>query len=356
MHVATQKPGHVMDFEFDETQLAVAEAVQGVLSRGPAQADAWGMLQDGGVHVLALPEERGGAGLGAVEVGIVAQALGEAALTTPFLGTGIAGLVASRSVGVDIDDWCKSIADGAVTAVSVRAAGQHEVPGSVSESSSITGVFGSAQHAEGARWLLAPTADGPVLIDLAQDGVAVTSVECSLGTEAPETPVDGRFELTDVRCTPLLTDCPDASGRFTDLYRAVFLSYASGLLKGALHLTADHLGTRKQFGRPLATFQAASQEIADIYVLSTALESVSLYSNWTIDSGGSPGAELDAALFMFAGEGRAAMQMCHHLHGGLGVDITYPMHRYFSAAKDVVRHCGGERQNLRRLGTRCSLD
>lgn len=343
-----------MDFGFDETQLAVREAVQGVLSREPASADAWQMLCDSGVHVLALPEDSGGAGLGAVEVGIVAQALGAAALATPFLGVGIAGMVASRATGADIGDWSKSIAEREVTAVSVRAAGQSVTRARVPEYSNVTGRFGAAQHAEEARWLLAPTAGGPVLVDVAQAGVAMAPVETSLRTEAPDAPVDGQFDLVDVPCTPLFAGRPDASELFADLHRAVFLSYASGLLKGALQLTADHLGTRKQFGRPLATFQAASQEIADIYVLATALESMSLYCNWTIDNGGSPGTELDAALFLFAGEGRAAMQMCHHLHGGLGVDVTYPMHRYFSSAKDVVRHCGGERQNLRRLGTRCS--
>ncbi|MFI6042563.1 acyl-CoA dehydrogenase family protein [Nocardia sp. NPDC051321] len=346
-----------MDFELDETQRAVHEAVHGVLSRGPVPATAWRMLQDSGVHALAIPERYGGAGLGAVEVGIVAQALGEAALNSPYVSAGIAAMVASRTAtGVDIGDWCKGMADGELTAVSVRAAGQRGVPELAPESRRVTGRFGAAQHARDARWLVVPTTAGPALVDLAQDGVSMTPVHCSLGTETPDTPVDGQFELTEARCTPLFTGQPDALDLFEELHGAVFLSYASGLLKGALRLTADHLGARKQFGRPLATFQAAAQEIADIYVLATALESVALYCNWTIDNGGRPTTELAAALFMFAGEGRAAMQMCHHLHGGLGVDITYPMHRYFSSAKDVVRHCGGERHNLRRLGTRCSSD
>lgn len=347
-----------MDFEFDETQLAVSEAVSGVLSRKPGAADAWRMVQDAGLHVLGLPEGHGGAGLGAVEVGIVAQALGAGALTTPFLSAGIAGLAAARAAaGADIAEWCKGIADGDVTAVSVRLPGRRPIPEPVhkSGSSRITGEFAAAHHGEQARWLLASTGVGPVLVDLARGGATLTSIETSLATEDPDAPADVGFELTDVPCLPLFEAGPEAAELFADLHRAVFLSYASGLLKGALQLTADHLGSRTQFGRPLATFQAASQEIADIYILATALESVSLFCNWTLDHGGHPGTELDAALFLFAGEGRAAMQMCHHLHGGLGVDVTYPMHRYFSLTKDVVRHCGGERQNLQRLGARCSL-
>ncbi|WP_227998949.1 acyl-CoA dehydrogenase family protein [Nocardia australiensis] len=347
-----------MDFGFDETQLAVDEAVRGVLSRQPAPADAWRILCDGGLHVLGFPEEYGGAGLGAVEVGIVARALGEVALTTPLLGTGIAGLVASRARAADVTDWCKGVLDGQVTAVSAGIAGGGDLPVTTADMGTqrhtITGRFAAAPHAEQARWLLAPTAGGPVLVDIDDRTATATPIECSLGTEQSDAHLDMQFELVDARCTALLPVRADRPDLYTDLYRAVFLSYASGLLSGALKLTAEHLGSRTQFGRPLATFQAASQEIADIYVLATALESVSLFCNWSIDNGGRAGTELDAALFLFAGEGRAAMQMCHHLHGGLGVDVTYPMHRYFSLAKDVVRHCGGERQNLRRLGTRCS--
>lgn len=349
-----------MDFSFDETQLAVEETVRGALARGPSSAQVWSMLQDAGLHVLSIPEKHGGAGLGAVEIGIVAQALGEAGITSPFLGAGIAGLVASRTAtGIDIDDWCKGIARGDVTAVSARAPGRMGIPETVPVDGdafvNITGDFSAAHCADDARWLLAPTTTGPSLIDAAQQGITVVPITSSLGTEDLNAPVDCQFRFVDVRSKLMFSDRIDATDLFSDLHRTVFLSYASGLLKGALRLTADHLRNRTQFGRPLATFQAASQEVADIYVLSTALESTSLYCNWTLDNGGSASTELDAALFMFAGEGRAAMQMCHHLHGGLGVDVTYPMHRYFSLAKDVVRHCGGERQNLRRLGARCSL-
>ncbi|MCC3312938.1 acyl-CoA dehydrogenase family protein [Nocardia africana] len=347
-----------MDFGFDETQLAVDEAVRGVLSREPASAAAWPLLCDAGLHILGFPEKFGGAGLGAVEVGSVARALGEAALATPVLGTSIAGLVASRAPAAMVADWCSGVLDGQVTAVSPGSAGGAELPApkvvAGTQQPTISGRFAAAPRAEHAQWLLAPTTAGPVLVKVDARTATATSVESSLRTEQSDAPADVQFELTDARFTALWPECAHERDLYADLYRAVFLSYASGLLSGAVKLTASHLGSRTQFGRPLATFQAASQEIADIYVLATALESVSLFCNWSIDNGDRPSTELDAALFMFAGEGRAAMQMCHHLHGGLGVDVTYPMHRYFSLAKDVVRHCGGERHNLRRLGTRCS--
>jgi len=346
-----------MDFGFDDTQLAVDEAVRGVLSREPAAATAWQLLRDTGLHALGFPEEFGGAGLGAVEVGIVARALGEAALATPLLGTSIAGLVASRAPAAVVGDWCTGALTGHVTAVSPGGAGGAELPAPTADGTkepAISGRFAAAPQAEDARWLVAPTTTGPVLVELDERNSTATVVETSLGTEQSDALADLRIDLTDARCAVLWPESAHGPDLYADLYRAVCLSYASGLLGGAVKLTAAHLGSRTQFGRPLATFQAVSQEIADIYVLATALESVSLFCNWSIDNGDRPSTELDAAFFLFAGEGRAAMQMCHHLHGGLGVDITYPMHRFFSLAKDVVRHCGGERHNLRRLGTRCS--
>lgn len=50
--------------------------------------------------------------------------------------------------------------------------------------------------------------------------------------------------------------------------------------------------------------------------------------------------------FWMAAEAQRVMQICHHLHGGLGVDITYPMNRYYSTIKDLSRLVGGSSERL----------
>ena len=60
------------------------------------------------------------------------------------------------------------------------------------------------------------------------------------------------------------------------------------------------------------------------------------------------------AAYWLAAEAPAALQVLHHLHGGLGVDVTYPLHRYYSAAKDLVRLVGGASYRLDLVGARCS--
>jgi hypothetical protein len=48
------------------------------------------------------------------------------------------------------------------------------------------------------------------------------------------------------------------------------------------------------------------------------------------------------------------MQTCHHLHGGMGMDVTYPMHRYYSSVKDLTRLLGGPAHRLDLVGVQCT--
>ncbi|UDY22291.1 acyl-CoA dehydrogenase family protein [Nocardioides sp. Kera G14] len=115
------------------------------------------------------------------------------------------------------------------------------------------------------------------------------------------------------------------------------LTIGAGLLAGALSLTATYIGERSQFGRRLAEFQAVAQQIADVYVVSrlTSLAAAHLASGTASDD--------DAAIaaYWFCDRVPAALQTCHHLHGGMGVDETYPLGDYFSGALDVAAALGG---------------
>ena len=127
-------------------------------------------------------------------------------------------------------------------------------------------------------------------------------------------------------------------------------AFGDGLLAGALDLTTKHIGTRTQFGRPLATFQAVAQQIADVYVASRTLHLATVSACWRLDEGHADRSDVDVAAYWLAAELVPAMHTCHHLHGGLGLDITYPMHRYYALAKQVTRLVGGVDVALDRLG------
>ena len=116
---------------------------------------------------------------------------------------------------------------------------------------------------------------------------------------------------------------------------------ADGALAAALDLTTEHVRSREQFGRPLATFQAVAQQIADVYATARTLHLATVSACWRLDTGRDAGRDTDVAAYWLADYGPAAVRTCHHLHGGLGMDITYPLPRYSALMTDLVALVGG---------------
>ena len=136
----------------------------------------------------------------------------------------------------------------------------------------------------------------------------------------------------------------------------------SGVLAGALKLTTAHVKTREQFGRPLAEFQAVTMQIADVYIAGRALDAAMWAGCWRLDAGDEPAAHrrhrrhdgldevLAVAAWHAAGPALRALYTCQHLHGGLGLDVTYPLHRYFAWGTQYAHLLGGEQARLDILG------
>jgi alkylation response protein AidB-like acyl-CoA dehydrogenase len=217
---------------------------------------------------------------------------------------------------------------------------------------SLSGTKIGVPYAATAAKILVPASvlggTGIFLVDPQADGVTRTparnssvSPECTVGLAGV------RVEETD-----LLEDRQSGEAIAT-LHRfalAGAAALADGTLAGALELTTAHVGTREQFGKPLARFQAVAQEIADVYVASRTLHLAAMSAVWRLSSGLDADADLDVAAYWLAEEAPKALAICHHLHGGLGVDVTYPLHRYYSAVKDLSRFVGGAASRLDKLG------
>jgi hypothetical protein len=143
-----------------------------------------------------------------------------------------------------------------------------------------------------------------------------------------------------------------ADGALQDLYHLALagaLAVADGAVAAALALTREHIGTREQFGRPLATFQAAAQHVADVYITARTLHLAVTSACWRLGEGMNARADLDVAAYWLASRAHAAMLTCHHLHGGMGMDVTYPLPRYSGLVKDLVRFTGGADYRLDKL-------
>lgn len=125
---------------------------------------------------------------------------------------------------------------------------------------------------------------------------------------------------------------------------------AAGVLAGGLEVTARYIGQRSQFGRPIASFQAAANRIADAYIDVQAVWMAAWSAIWKLDAGRPADEALAIAKFWVADGGQRAVHTFQHLHGGIGLDVDYPIHRYFTWAKTLETALGNASVQLDRLG------
>jgi acyl-CoA dehydrogenase len=138
-----------------------------------------------------------------------------------------------------------------------------------------------------------------------------------------------------------------------DLARIALASVQIGVAAGALQLSSSYLREREQFGRPLGSFQAVLHQLADCYI---EIEALKVCVWQAISSVGEDGQADSPAVLVakwWAGEGGLnVVHRAQHLHGGIGVDVDYPVHRFFLWGKQIAGMLGGASSDLARLGDR----
>jgi acyl-CoA dehydrogenase len=125
---------------------------------------------------------------------------------------------------------------------------------------------------------------------------------------------------------------------------------AAGVAARALELTAEYARERVQFGKPIGGFQAVAQRLADAYIDCEAIRLTMWQAAWRLAEGLPCAAEIATAKFWAADAGHRVAHTAVHVHGGVGIDLSHPAHRYFTAAKHCEFMLGGATTQLRRLG------
>jgi 3-oxo-4-pregnene-20-carboxyl-CoA dehydrogenase alpha subunit len=371
-----------VDFALGETQQAAARVAARVLGQdGPpglaapdtAAAAAydralWKELSQAGLLSLALPDWLGGDGLGVLDTAAVLAEVGRHAAPVPALATLALGVLPVVRWGDR--DLQRALLAGVGAGETVLTAAVREpsdplpaapattarLPGGQGGRGTVSGVKIGVPYAAAADWILVPASiagggTAVVIVDPADAGVSVTPGHSS--GAAPEYTV--RLDAAPVRY--VLGGADGRDGAVAGLYGlavAGACAVADGAVAGALALTTEHVRTRHQFGRPLAAFQAVAQQIADVYVVARTLHLAALSACWRLETGRDAGGDLDVAAYWLADQAPAALRTCHHLHGGLGMDVTYPLHRYSALVRDLVRFVGGADYSTDRLGARAS--
>jgi 3-oxocholest-4-en-26-oyl-CoA dehydrogenase beta subunit len=124
----------------------------------------------------------------------------------------------------------------------------------------------------------------------------------------------------------------------------------SGLAAEAVRITGEYTTAREQFGRPIATFQAVGQRAADAYVDAQGIRLTMLQAAWRQAAGVPADREVAVAKYWASAGGQRVVHAASHLHGGMGVDRDYPLHRYFLLAKQLELYLGGTSRQLLALG------
>ena len=125
---------------------------------------------------------------------------------------------------------------------------------------------------------------------------------------------------------------------------------AVGAAEEGLRQTAEYTGTRKQFGRKIGSFQGVSLRAADAYIDVEAMRSTMWQSAWRIDNSQTPEKAAAVAKWWACMGGHRVSHTCQHLHGGIGSDTDYPIHRFFLRLKHVAMTLGGANEQLSILG------
>lgn len=333
-------------------ELEAIEAVRSVardaLDRAGEDAhETWAALAGAGLLALPVPEAQGGEGLGLAEVAVLLRETGHRAVQLPVWETLCCGVLTIAAAGAPEQ---QGLLQGVTTGDTVLTPALREVGAGIPDRPATTYADGAVSgrkigvtYADRATRLLVSASDGDravvALVDPHGPGVRLLESHSSFGSTQHTAVLDG--------APAQLLPGEHAARLLRELAIAGLCLTASGVVAGARDLTAEYIKGRTQFGRALAEFQAVAMQIADVYIASRTLDLAADNAAWRIGAGLDAADDLAVAAHWTCSEAPQAMRTCHHLHGGMGVDITYPMHRYFSWVTDIAHALGAQADDVR---------
>jgi alkylation response protein AidB-like acyl-CoA dehydrogenase len=290
--------------------------------------------------------------VGLPEIATALTEIGRHATISPALATLGLGLVPLLDLADESQQsrFFGGVANGAILTAALNEPGAAvpDRPATTLVGGRLNGTKVAVPYAEQARWMLVTTDNGAVVVSPEAAGVRLIATPSSTGAQ------EYAVTFSDVAVDDDVMLHDSTAHRVNQLVLGAAGAYAAGLVAGAVRLTADYVANRHQFGRPLATFQAVSAQLAEIYIASRTLDLISTSVIWRLAEGRDADGDLDVLGYWLTSEAPPTMQTCHHLHGGMGMDVTYPMHRYYSSIKDLTRLLGGPAHRLELVGAQCT--
>jgi alkylation response protein AidB-like acyl-CoA dehydrogenase len=322
----------------------------------------WQELAKANLLGLSLPEEHGGSGLAFLDTCVVVEQVARTTAFVPLVPSIVMGALAIAQFGTDAQR--AGLLPGAVsgetilTAALVEEGAPIEAPATTATRAGdgwvLDGVKVCVPYGELAAPILVPAATGGgavgvFLVDPAAPGVTQETLETTSGQPESALVLDG----VRVDAGAVLGDPRDGAVIVEWIRQratAALCVTAMGVCEEALRLTAEYTKTREQFDKPIASFQAVGQRAADAYIDTEAVRLTAWQAAWRLSEGLPAAEEVAIAKFWASEGGQRVVHAAQHLHGGIGVDRDYPLHRYFLWAKQLELTLGGTTPQLLRLG------
>lgn len=320
-----------MDFDLSDEQVALKDAVMSMLERERAKerareladadlwvdADLWKKVVAQGWHLVAVPEDRGGVGLGVMELAILAEQASRQLAPVPVVGT---ALTAHALAYVGADGPLSTLAEGGIGCIG--RSGEFTLDAPVADVGVVLG-------------------DGVWVIDMRDDAV-VERVPC----------LDPMRSLGRVRQPRIGEEVGDADAARVLADRAAVVYSASilGACAAVLEMSTEYAKVREQFGRPIGSFQAIKHRLADMYVDLEGMRAATYYAAWAVDVDAEDGSTAASAAKAWCSEaGPRLMANGLQVHGGVGFTWEHDLHFYLKRTEVDARVFGDDAYHRDRL-------
>lgn len=359
-----------MDFSFSEEQRTIGELAADVFgarastsrvvaveaSADRIDRDLWKELGSTGLLGVAVSEEFGGSDLDFSALCVVLVEQGRRVAPVPLWPHLVSSLVIGEFGTADQKNaWLPASSDGSkILTVGLEGFGPFGSGALSMTAAEVDGVWrvtGSkaavpSVHVAARVVISAETASGPALflLDPASDGVTTSTNESTTHELCADITAEG------ARVDLLGAADGNAVGRLESYAEIALAAVQLGVAESAVAQTVTYLNERVQFGRPLATFQAVGHQLADCYIDLEAMRVTLWQAAGLLSVGEDPGTSVLVAKWWASDAGQRIVHRTQHLHGGIGVDVDYPIHRYLLWGKQIGATLGGAASDLNRLG------
>jgi 3-oxocholest-4-en-26-oyl-CoA dehydrogenase beta subunit len=359
-----------MDFSLDDDQQAIADLARRIFedhagherqlelerSGGPRfDRSLWKQLAEAGLSGIAVPEAQGGAGQGFLELATILEQIGRHTAPVPFYETVVLGAMPIAKLGsaAQQEAWLPRVARGEAV---LTAALVGDAPVSARREGAGWRLEGerlfvpAGQIAD--RVLVPARTEGGTRLFLVDPRAAGAGLRELLTTSGQP---EAALALEGLRVGP--GDALGGEGEGEHALEwlvlratAALCLVALGACERALELTSEYVKTRKQFDQPIAMFQAVGHRAADAFIDTEAIRLTAWQAAWRIAAGLDAAKQVAVAKFWAADAGKRVVEAAQHLHGGVGVDREYPLHRTYLYVRQIDLSLGGTSTQLLRLG------